>query len=141
MKNIIYNIKDIDHISSILINSITSNIVCLNGNLGSGKTTLVNQLLKKIGAVDKGSSPTFGIINEYSDLEGLLIAYHLDCYRLESAEEALDIGIEEYLQANCWIFIEWPEKIKELLPSERTEVHLRIVDTETRELTIRNLRE
>lgn len=141
MKNIVYNIDDIDHISSVLINSITSNIVCLIGNLGSGKTTLVNNLLKKLGAIDKGSSPTFGIINEYIDQEGSLIAYHMDCYRLESPEEALDIGIEEYLQAKCWIFIEWPEKINELLPSERTEVYLRIVDAKTRELTIRNHQE
>ncbi len=141
MKNIIYNIENIDNISSVLIDSMMNKTVCLKGNLGSGKTTLVKQLLKVLGAVDKGSSPTFGIVNEYRDLKGTLIAYHFDCYRLESPEEALDIGLEEYLQANCWVFIEWPENIEEFLPPQRTEVHLRIVDAETRELSIRNLGE
>lgn len=139
MKDIIYNIKDIDHISSILISSIKNKIVCLYGNLGSGKTTLVKGLLRKLGVVDKGNSPTFGIVNEYRNAKDELIAYHLDCYRLESAEEALDFGIEEYLESDCWIFIEWPEKIAELLPPQRTEIHLNIVDAETRELMIYNL--
>ncbi len=141
MSNIFYSINELSNVAEIIILKSKSKLICFYGAMGVGKTTLIKKIIEVIGSQDTGNSPTFGIVNNYYNSNNELIAYHLDCYRLESAEEALDIGIEEYLQANCWIFIEWPEKIKELLPSERTEVHLRIVDTETRELTIRNLRE
>lgn len=139
MKKIVYELKNIDEILTIILNSFSYNVICLVGNLGSGKTTLVTKILAKIGAVEKGSSPTFGLVHEYRNAKNDLLAYHLDCYRLESAEEALDIGLEEYLAADCWIFIEWPEKIAGLLPDQRTEIHVRVLDSETRELVIHNL--
>lgn len=139
MKKIVYELKNIDEIVITVLDSLSFNIVCLIGELGSGKTTLVSGLLAKLGAIDKGNSPTFGLVNEYRNVRNELIAYHFDCYRLESAEEALDIGLEEYLAADCWIFIEWPEKIADLLPPQRTEIQIRIIDQETRELVIHNL--
>ena len=138
MKKIIYKFENIDEILTILMDSLSSNIICLFGDLGSGKTTLTTRILGKIGAIEKVSSPTFGLVHEYRNSDNKLIAYHFDCYRLESAEEALDLGLEEYLEADCWIFIEWPEKIAELLPAERSEIHMRIVDSNTRELAIQN---
>lgn len=141
MKKIVYKLKNIDEILRIILDTFSSKIICLIGDLGSGKTTLVTGMLAQLGAMEKGNSPTFGLVNEYRDANNELIAYHFDCYRLESAEEALDIGLEEYLAADCWIFIEWPEKIAELLPPQRTEIHIRIVDSDTRELLIQNLPE
>ena len=141
MKKIVYDLENIDEILTILLDSLSSNVVCLFGNLGSGKTTLISRILIKLGAIEKGSSPTFGLVNEFRNVNNELLAYHFDCYRLESTEEALDIGLEEYLEADCWIFIEWPEKIAELLPAQRSEIHLRILDSETRELVLKNFPE
>ena len=139
MSNIIYNLNNISDAAQIIIDKSNHKILSFDGVMGSGKTTLIKIIIHKLGSSDKGNSPTFGIVNEYRSAKGELIAYHLDCYRLESAEEALDFGIEEYLESDCWIFIEWPEKIAELLPPQRTEIHLKIVDAETRELMIYNL--
>lgn len=89
--------------------------VAFRGEMGTGKTTLIKALCAKLGA-DQAVSPTFSLVNEYRGTKGQLI-YHLDLYRLESIEEAYDMGIEEYLDANgAWCFIEWPEVIEELLP-------------------------
>ena len=87
------------------------------GNLGAGKTTLVQHLCKELGVNDSVSSPTFSLINQYSGLykgQEILIN-HLDLYRLKSLEEALDIGIEDLLHSKQYLFIEWPEIIQELL--------------------------
>ena len=139
MSNIIYNLNNISDAAQIIIDKSNHKILSFDGVMGAGKTTLIKIIIQKLGSSDIGNSPTFGIVNEYRNAKDELIAYHLDCYRLESAEEALDFGIEEYLESDCWIFIEWPEKIAELLPPQRTEIHLNIVDAETRELMIYNL--
>ena len=82
--------------------------------MGVGKTTLISALVKALGGTVEASSPTFSIVNEYQVTND--IVYHFDMYRLNNAEEALDIGIEDYLYANRWVFIEWPDKIDVLLP-------------------------
>lgn len=87
------------------------------GNLGAGKTTLVQHLCQELGVEDSVSSPTFSLINQYNghyDGKNITIN-HLDLYRLKSVEEALDIGIEELLNSNQYLFIEWPEIIQDLL--------------------------
>jgi tRNA threonylcarbamoyladenosine biosynthesis protein TsaE len=86
--------------------------------------------------VDAGSSPTFGLVHEYCDAAGNLLAYHLDCYRLEGEEEALDLGIEEILGADCYVFIEWPQRIAGLLPLIRTDVYLEIEGVNRRKLSL-----
>lgn len=136
-----YKLEEIEGLlDQIFFDLIDHRIICISGSMGAGKTTLVRAMIRKFASQDKGASPTFGIVNEYHNANGELIAYHFDCYRLESLEEALDLGIEEYLDGDYWVFIEWPEKISDLLPKQRTEMHLRIVDANTRELTIRNLK-
>ena len=125
MSNIFYTLDQIENVVDQILANTNSKFLCLYGELGAGKTTLVKAFLSKLGAGDSGSSPTFGLVSEYRDSKGGLLAYHLDCYRLESVEEALDFGIEEYLDADCWVFVEWPEKIDPLLPAQRTEIHLK----------------
>lgn len=139
MSTIFYDLSDLNKIAENIVTCSRYKVVCFYGSMGVGKTTLIKQLLIILGAKDKGNSPTFGIVNEYRTANEELVAYHFDCYRLESLEEAYDLGIEEYLQANCWIFIEWPENISGLLPAQRTEIRMRIKNSNTRELSIHNL--
>ena len=90
-----------------IIPNIKHPILLLKGNLGAGKTTFSQFLLKELGSQDEISSPTYSIVNEYDTPKGKVL--HFDLYRLRSAEEAYDFGIEEYLD-NCYLsVIEWPE--------------------------------
>ncbi|WP_367913558.1 tRNA (adenosine(37)-N6)-threonylcarbamoyltransferase complex ATPase subunit type 1 TsaE [Leadbetterella sp. DM7] len=87
------------------------------GDLGAGKTTLIKALAAQLGIRDAVSSPTFNYVNDY---DGKL--YHFDCYRLKSVEEALNLGLEEYLDSGkrCWV--EWPEVIRPILPEPRMDI-------------------
>ena len=90
-------------------------IVTLNGELGAGKTCFTSGAAKALGIRDYITSPTFTIVNEYVSAKGFPI-YHFDFYRINSIKEAYDIGIEEYFSAEALCFIEWPEKIEQILP-------------------------
>lgn len=139
MEKIIYNIKDINSISKLISKKLIYNrCIKFYGGLGAGKTTLIKALIKELGSIESGNSPTFGIVNEYSDKDGKLLAFHFDFYRIEEENEALDLGLEDYLNQDCWSFIEWPEKIPNLLPEDCVEVHLKVIDEETRELKLVN---
>lgn len=108
-------------------------VICLKGNLGSGKTQFVRGFVQGLGLPgDIVSSPTFTIINEY---EGELPVYHFDCYRLEHFEEAVEIGAEEYLYGDGVCIIEWAERIKELLPPSSKHVTFSITGKNKREIT------
>lgn len=85
------------------------------GEMGVGKTTLIKELLNLLGVKEHTSSPTFSIVNEYRSGSGEPV-YHFDFYRLKTPEEAMDIGIEEIFEEDAWVFMEWPEKIGNLLP-------------------------
>jgi len=112
---IIYSIDDIDTVSAQLINHFDPlKIYCFTGNLGSGKTTLIRSICHFLGSVDNINSPTFSIVNEYSIPDGSI--YHFDLYRLKNLEEAMDIGFEEYIYSGEYCFIEWPEKVADILP-------------------------
>lgn len=98
-------------------------IFAFYGDLGAGKTTLIKELCVQLEVEDETSSPTFAIYNEYfSEKEGSV--YHFDFYRINSLEEALDIGIEELFYSDSYCFIEWPEKIDNLLPENYVRVEI-----------------
>ncbi|MFD1552262.1 tRNA (adenosine(37)-N6)-threonylcarbamoyltransferase complex ATPase subunit type 1 TsaE [Putridiphycobacter roseus] len=103
------------------------------GEMGAGKTTFINALLKQMGIEDHSSSPTFSIVNEYLSKDYGAI-FHFDFYRLNSEEEAYDIGVEDILYEDHYCFMEWPDKIGNLLPPDcvnvsiAVDVNSRIID-------------
>jgi len=101
-----------------------SKIICFHGAMGAGKTTLIKAIVQELGGKDQVNSPTFGLVNEYHFEDETMLGFHFDCYRLENELEALDMGIEEYVEAPVWIFIEWPEKIASFIP--QNAVHLKL---------------
>ncbi len=136
-----YNVNDLDGIRPIALDLLerlkTGSIVVLVGEMGSGKTTFTQSVLRAMGIEDLEGSPTYSLINEYeSPYFGKV--YHMDLYRLNSLDEALDIGIEELLYQNVICFIEWPEKIKELLPDNTIWVYLRANEDLSRIITIKD---
>jgi len=112
---------------------LSKNIVLLKGDLGTGKTTFVKAFMKLFGSQNQVSSPTYALINEYLLSNGKTI-YHMDLYRLNSLDEALNIGIEEYLHSQNLCFIEWPELILPLLEDEFHLMHITTPDKNTRHI-------
>ena len=101
--------------------------------MGSGKTTLIGELCKRIG-INRHSSPTYGIINNYLSPNFGEI-YHVDCYRLNEETEAISCGLMELMDENEFCFIEWPEKIQNLLPQKHVKVTLKVLNN-IREITL-----
>ncbi len=107
----------------------------LEGQMGAGKTTLTKAICKELGVVAVVQSPTFSIVNEYQTTTGEVI-YHFDCYRLRNITEALDIGIDEYLDSGNLCLIEWSSKITELLPSNCLKISIEVLDNQSRQIEI-----
>ncbi|MBQ8773971.1 MAG: tRNA (adenosine(37)-N6)-threonylcarbamoyltransferase complex ATPase subunit type 1 TsaE [Muribaculaceae bacterium] len=112
------------------------------GEMGAGKTTFINALTRALGVEeDVTNSPSFSIINEYrSDTTAELI-YHFDLYRLESVDEAFDIGVEDFLDSGALCLLEWPERIEPLLPDDTVRVDIRELVDGSRELTLTRCKE
>nr|WP_190808626.1 tRNA (adenosine(37)-N6)-threonylcarbamoyltransferase complex ATPase subunit type 1 TsaE [Flagellimonas sp. S3867] len=127
--------KDELHLAAqYVLDNVKNQILCFYGDMGAGKTTLIKSIVKNLRGIDNANSPTFGLVNEYHDQNGNLLAYHFDFYRIENEMEALDLGLEDYLNSDAWIFIEWPEKIESLLPEEIVSVYLHFIDENTRSI-------
>jgi len=118
-----YQLEDIQSIADVILKQLTSKTLLFYGDMGSGKTTLIIALSKQLGILGHVSSPTFSIVNEYEIKDGLI--YHFDLYRIKNEEEALDFGIEDYLFSDHYVFIEWPERIEQLLPEAYTKITIK----------------
>ena len=105
-------------------------VLALHGDLGAGKTALVKGLARGLGCRAEVTSPTFTLIHEYRG--GRLPLYHVDLYRLETPAQALAIGLEEYLPGDGVTVIEWPERVRDLLPAQTWHIFLKVVDETTR---------
>ncbi len=124
----INDISEIRQVAKKIIDNIgNKRIVAFYGEMGAGKTTLIKAICEELGVVDNISSPTFSIVNEYKTQKGERI-FHFDFYRIKSQTEAFDMGYEDYFYSNAYCFIEWPEKILELLPTEIVNVSIKIHD-------------
>ena len=112
--------KETENIAKAFAKELKSgDVICLNGDLGVGKTAFVQGLAKALGVSEPISSPTFTIVNCY---DAKLPIYHFDVYRIEDCDEMYEIGYEEYVYGDGITIIEWQEKIKEILPEKRYDI-------------------
>ncbi len=133
-KHISYTIDEINSIAKeILSLDNCSKIYVFIGEMGSGKTTLIKSLVKELGYKGNVNSPTFSIINEYSNGNKI---FHFDFYRIKDKNELLDLGIEEYINSDHWCFIEWPDLIIDLLPEGFIKLNLETISENERKITI-----
>ena len=132
------SLSDLPKVAELVLESLNGrNVVAFFAPMGAGKTTFINALCKALGVEDDTTNaPSFSIINEYrSDTTAELI-YHFDLYRLESLEEAFDIGVEDYFDSGALCFLEWPERIADILPNDTVKVSIIVNDDDTRTITI-----
>ena len=134
--NKIYSLKDLTSVASKIITSVSNKTLLFYGEMGVGKTTLIKEICKELGVLDRISSPTFSLVNEYETQESKKV-FHFDFYRIQDEEEALDMGIEEYFDNNDWCLIEWPENIENLLPLDAVEIHLSVLEDGKRNIQIK----
>lgn len=112
-------------------------LICLSGELGSGKTALAQGVGRGWGTSCRVTSPTFTLVNEYPRLHDGQVLYHIDCYRLEHWADAVTAGLEDIVEPGRTLMIEWPERIENLLPPDRFWITLRHIDDTRRGLRIR----
>jgi tRNA threonylcarbamoyladenosine biosynthesis protein TsaE len=127
-------ISDLPAIAQQLLNFAGKNRIFLfHGDMGAGKTTLIKALCVQLGVNTPVSSPTFAIVNEYEGAHYRI--YHFDFYRLKTQTEALDMGCEEYFYSGDYCFIEWPEKIPDMLPSHYISITISVLNDTCRKIS------
>ena len=107
-------------------------VICLDGELGSGKTVFVKGFAKALSVKETITSPTFSLVKEYTNCEMPL--FHMDLYRVDNSSE--DFGLADYLNQDAVCIIEWPEMIEEQLPEERLDIKFKVIDENTRVLVV-----
>ena len=136
METTVNSLQELDDLAAEIVNIFPSKrIFLLYGEMGAGKTTLVNAFCRVLKVSDSTSSPTFSIVNEYSSENGPV--YHFDFYRLKHENEALDLGYEEYFYSNDYCFVEWPEKIPNLLPEGAVKLTIEVISTTIRKIIVK----
>ena len=100
-------------------------VFAFNGDMGAGKTTFIRALVQALGVdAEEANSPSFSLINEYRSETTAELIYHFDLYRLESLDEALEIGVEDYFDSGAVCLIEWPERVADILPDDTVRVDI-----------------
>jgi tRNA threonylcarbamoyladenosine biosynthesis protein TsaE len=127
-----YLLSEIEYVARKLLEQTRSKTLLFYGEMGAGKTTLIKALLKALGAVDTGASPTFSLVNVYDTENGTV--NHFDFYRIKDESEAWDMGFEEYLDSGNWNFIEWPQKIENFIDEEYQKVEIKVLENNIRKL-------
>ena len=137
MKKIeIDSLSDLPEVAEALLEELHGrSVVLFRGPMGAGKTTLISRVAAALGAQDAVTSPTFALVNQYEGAGGRRI-YHFDFYRINTLEEALDLGYEEYFYSGDLCLVEWPEKIEPLLPEDAVTVTITVGEDEERTFVI-----
>jgi tRNA threonylcarbamoyladenosine biosynthesis protein TsaE len=141
MENITIHVKNVDDLGAAAHKFVEAmgdeTVYAFYGEMSAGKTTFINALCRALGVEDDvTNSPSFSIINEYrSDTTAELI-YHFDLYRLESLDEAMDIGVEDYFDSGALCLLEWPERIEAMLPDDTVNVTIRVNDDNSRDIIV-----
>ncbi|RKT00671.1 tRNA (adenosine(37)-N6)-threonylcarbamoyltransferase complex ATPase subunit type 1 TsaE [Flavobacterium sp. 123] len=132
---ITFSLEEINTVAEQIIAQNPNKVILFHGEMGVGKTTLIKQLCKKLGVLETTSSPTFSLVNEYQTKDNQIV-YHFDFYRLKQEMEALDMGADDYLYSGNWCFIEWAEKIPNLIPEEHSVITIELLPENKRLLRL-----
>ena len=130
-----FSLLQLEDVAQKILIENTNKVILFHGEMGVGKTTLIKQLCKSLGVRDATSSPTFSLVNEYETTSNQLV-YHFDFYRLNKETEALDMGIDDYLYSGNWCFIEWAEKIPNLIPQSHSVITISLLPDGNRTLQL-----
>ena len=132
-----YRLNDLPRIAQELIHALDAapNVWLFRGQMGAGKTTLTKEILAQLGVKGSVQSPTFSLVNEHQTESGRTI-YHFDLYRLKNVQEALAIGIEEYLDSGDLCLIEWPEQAEELWDFPHVTFEIEAINEFERKLSL-----
>ncbi|MBP3423989.1 MAG: tRNA (adenosine(37)-N6)-threonylcarbamoyltransferase complex ATPase subunit type 1 TsaE [Alistipes sp.] len=130
------SLADLPKVAELVLESLNGrNVVAFFAPMGAGKTTLISTLMESLGSEDIVTSPTFALVNQYYTAEREPV-YHFDFYRINSINEAFDMGYEEYFYSGDLCLVEWPEKVEQLLPDDTMVIKIEILDENTRRFTI-----
>ena len=138
LEYLIYDENELDNISEKIIQKFSSKVFLFYGGMGVGKTAFIKKICRKLNVTDTVSSPTFSIVNEYLTNENQKI-YHFDFYRTTKKSEIFDLGYEEYFYSNSFCFVEWPERIANLLPDNYIQIRMNKVG-EARQIHISEIK-
>jgi tRNA threonylcarbamoyladenosine biosynthesis protein TsaE len=131
------SLSDLPQVASQILEFAGDNRIFLfYGDMGAGKTTLIKALCGALGSNDNITSPTFAIVNEYVGADSNI--YHFDFYRLKNQNEALDIGSDEYFYSGNYCFIEWPEKVPDILPDKYIRISIEVLADNSRKIVLAN---
>jgi len=133
-----HTLKSIKKVAAKLL-SLSDGITvwCFEGDMGAGKTTLIQEICKVLGVNERVSSPTFSLVNEYKGLGGMPV-YHFDLHRLSNLEEAREIGFSDYIYSGRFCLIEWPQVVESILPDSYLFITISTIDADTRNVTLQS---
>ena len=138
MKKVYFELESLDKIheaARYFLNAVgDANIFAIDGDMGVGTTTFIKAVCEELGVKDVITSPTFSLVNEYTDGKGEPV-YHFDFYRIKKIDEVYDMGYEDYFYGGNLCFLEWPELIEDLLPEDVTKVHIVTEEDGSRTIT------
>ena len=133
--DIVFTLDELELVAQQIISQHPEKVILFHGEMGVGKTTLIKQLCITLGVNSATSSPTFSLVNEYETTTNQIV-YHFDFYRLKNEMEALDMGADDYFYSGNWCFIEWPEKIPNLIPENHSVVNIELLRDGKRNLKL-----
>ena len=130
-----FSLDEISSVAHWILEQHPEKVILFEAEMGTGKTTLIKALCKVLCVEDTISSPTFSLVNEY-ETNTREVVYHFDFYRLKTEEEALDFGVEDYFYSGNYCFVEWSEKIPNLIPDKHTRIEIKVLENGNRELLL-----